>query len=270
MKIESRTWSKRCAASALWLTGLLAAGVWGCMTQTEQSAVGRFLSRYEDLPVEARQESLRAQTRQPGHNAAYAFYGLGNLFYSDATAKAEDEGWNADAVYALLDSAQSNFEMAVDRDSTLIEAYVNLGSLWDDRSSQLGGGFQEQRQRQEYQKTAEEMYLKALAINPDDEKANCNLGALYLKMREGNQPMHHQAMERFLHVLDVNPKSALAHYNLAIMFAEEKIYREAITEWEAAAKADPKGDIGERSRANIQIVRDLMNAKVPENLGGES
>jgi len=270
MKIETRTWSKRRAAIALWLTGLLAAGVWGCMTQTEQSAAGRFLSRYEDLPVAVREESLRVLTQGPGLHSAFAYYGLGNLFYSAATETAQAAGWDADPVYALLDSAQSNFELAVARDSTLIEAYVNLGSLWDDRSAQLGNGFQEQRQRQDFQKTAEGMYLKALAIDPDDEKANCNLGALYLKMREGNQPLHDKAMARFLHVLDVNPKSALAHYNLAIMFAEEKIYREAITEWEAAAKADPKGDIGERSRANIKIVQDLLNAKVPENLGDES
>jgi tetratricopeptide (TPR) repeat protein len=270
MRIETRTWRKQRGLIALWLMGLLAASFWGCKQQAEQSEVARFLSRYQDLPAAAQQESLRVHTQEPGVHAAYAFYGLGNQFYSAATETAQAAGWNADPVYALLDSAQTNFERAVDRDSTLIEAYVNLGSLWDDRSAQLGNGFQEQRQRQEYQKTAEGMYLKALTIDPDDEKANCNLGALYLKMREGNQTLHHKAMERFLHVLEVHPKSALAHYNLAIMFAEEKIYREAITEWEAAAKADPHGDIGERSRANIQIVQDLLNAKVPENLGGES
>ena len=59
------------------------------------------------------------------------------------------------------------------------------------------------------------------------------------------------------------PKSALAHYNLAIMFAEAKIYREAIAEWELASKYDPDGDIGDRSRENIKIVKDLMNAPAP-------
>ena len=47
------------------------------------------------------------------------------------------------------------------------------------------------------------------------------------------------------------------------MFAEAKIYREAINEWELAVKNDPDGDIGERSRDNIQIVKDLMNTEVP-------
>ena len=47
------------------------------------------------------------------------------------------------------------------------------------------------------------------------------------------------------------------------MFAEAKIYREAIREWELAAKYDPDGDIGERSRDNIKIVQDLANAKPP-------
>jgi hypothetical protein len=50
------------------------------------------------------------------------------------------------------------------------------------------------------------------------------------------------------------------------MFAEEKIYREAIREWEAAVAADPEGDIGARSRENIKIVNDLLNAPVPEQL----
>ena len=68
-------------------------------------------------------------------------------------------------------------------------------------------------------------------------------------------------------MLEHDPESALAHYNLAIMFAEQKIYREALREWELAAKYDPDGDIGERSRANIQIVKDLMNAPDPPAVG---
>jgi hypothetical protein len=70
-------------------------------------------------------------------------------------------------------------------------------------------------------------------------------------------------MAEFQKVLEYHPQSALAHYNMAIMFAESKIYREALVEWELASKYDPDGDIGERSRENIKIVKDLMNAPTP-------
>jgi hypothetical protein len=65
-------------------------------------------------------------------------------------------------------------------------------------------------------------------------------------------------------VLEHDPASALAPYNLAIMFAESKMYREALREWELAVKHEPESDIGQRSRENIKIVQDLMNAPDPD------
>ncbi len=68
---------------------------------------------------------------------------------------------------------------------------------------------------------------------------------------------------QFRQALVDHPRSALAHYNLAILFAETKIYREARAEWAAAAKADPQGDIGRRSLANVKIVEQMMSAQAP-------
>ena len=73
-------------------------------------------------------------------------------------------------------------------------------------------------------------------------------------------------MDEFQKTLEYNPGSALAHYNMAIVFAESKIYREAIVEWEKAVDSDKDGDIGARSRENIKIVKELMNAPVPDNV----
>ena len=81
-------------------------------------------------------------------------------------------------------------------------------------------------------------------MSPNDEKARCNLGALYKRQTP------EKAMEEFLAVLDHDPKSALAHYNLAILFATQKIYSEAMRELDLAVKYDPHGDIGQRSSAN--------------------
>ena len=102
------------------------------------------------------------------------------------------------------------------------------------------------------------MYNLALSVEPTNEKARCNLGSLYLRQRRTAD-----ALAEFEKTLEYNPKSALAHYNMAIMFAESKIYREALDEWEMASELDPDGDIGDRSRENINIVKDLMNTPTP-------
>ena len=163
-------------------------------------------------------------------------------------------GWGDDGVGALLATAEEHFTAAIARDSTFIEPMVNLGSLWDDRSEQMGS----RAERDERMDKARLYYDMALKVDPTDEKARCNLGALYLRQRRVGD-----ALREFNTALEHDDRSALAHYNLAIMFAEQKVYREAIVEWELAAKYDPDGDIGGRSRDNIRIVRDLMNAPDP-------
>ena len=71
-------------------------------------------------------------------------------------------------------------------------------------------------------------------------------------------------MNEYLAVLEHDAHSSLAHYNLAILFATQKIYREALTEFELAVKFDPDGDIGDRSRDNMKIIRDLMEIEAAE------
>ena len=93
------------------------------------------------------------------------------------------------------------------------------------------------------------------------EKAGINASAIHGNKSQGART---KALAEFKKTLEYNPESALAHYNIAIMFAEAKIYREAIREWELAEKYDAEGDIGGRSRDNIEIVQDLMNAPEPD------
>ena len=77
-----------------------------------------------------------------------------------------------------------------------------------------------------------------------------------------------QALESFTRALEANPRSQLAHYNLAILFADSGIYREAIAEWQAAVEIDPDSDLGTRSRDNIEIIRQMQEAEMPD-LGSE-
>lgn len=229
----------------------------GCKENLPETELDRFIADISLLEEAEQDAKLRELTAGEPPYAAYAHYVIGNNFYTQAGQTAIDVGWNGGEVNALLDSAEVYFNHAVAEDSTFLEAMVNLGSLWDDRSDQMGN----RQEREMRVNKAKEFYNMALALDPLDEKARCNLGALYLRQRQTAQ-----ALNEFQTVLDNDPRSSLAHYNMAIMFAEQTIYREAIVEWELAAKYDPDGDIGERSRENIKIVKELMNSPTPSNV----
>jgi len=216
--------------------------------------IEKFADRINRVPGAELEPTLRRLAAGGPPENAYASYLLGNRFYVAAGDTALARGWKDPAVTALLDSAETRFMASIAADSTLLEPMVNLGSLWDDRAEQSN----QQVERVELGLKAEGFYRLALRVDPTDEKARCNLGSLFLRQRK-----HSQALAEFKRVLVDHPRSALAHYNFAIMFAEAKIYREALAEWELAVKYDPDGDIGARSAENIKIVTDLMNAPEP-------
>ncbi|PID80598.1 hypothetical protein CSB20_06595 [bacterium DOLZORAL124_64_63] len=240
------------------LMGLLAAlalvTLAGCKEEAPKSELDIFIEHMDNLPAGEQADTLATLAAGTGRPAAWANYILGNRLYAAAADSAVIGGWSTPVVTALLEESEGYLTAAIERDSTFVEALVNLGSLWDDRSEVVGPRAQRDRNLAQ----AKHFYEKALAINPRDEKARCNLGGLYLRQRKIME-----AKQEFTTVLENNPHSALAHYNLAIMFAESKIYREAIAEWELAVKYDPDGDIGQRSSDNIKIVKDLMKTPVP-------
>lgn len=233
---------------------LLAVVLSGCKDGGPKTDLEEFLARTSQFEGQALEDTLRRISLGEAPYNAYANFALGNRFYDTANDSASAGGWSNAGAQALLDSAEVYFNLAVAQDSTFIEPMVNLGSIWDDRAETVGN----REQYDERIAQSHKFYSMALAIDPADDKARCNLGSLYLRQRRTAE-----AMAEFKKALEYNPESALAHYNIAIMFAEAKIYREALREWELASKYDPDGDIGDRSRANIKIVHDLMNAPTP-------
>jgi len=226
----------------------------GCKDGVPQTDLEMFIARTSEFEGQALEDTLRLISAGEAPYNSYANFILGNRFYSTANDSARAGGWSNPGALSLLDSAEVYFNLAVAQDSTFLEPMVNLGSIWDDRAETMGNREQyDQRIAQ-----ANKFYSLALEVDPTDEKARCNLGSLYLRQRRTTE-----AMNEFKKALEHNPESSLAHYNIAIMFAEAKIYREALKEWEMASKYDPEGDIGDRSRANIKIVHDLMNAPTP-------
>lgn len=239
---------------------LMLAALVSCKSDVPQSELDRFIAHIETMPTEAAMDTLRSLVDAEPPANSFARYELGNIFYGMAADSARTRGWNDDFARSYLDSAQHWFEQAVEADTTFVEAYVNLGALWDDRADMMAV----RRERTERIQTAREMYEKALALRPHDAKARCNLGSLY--KRQNN---FEAAMQEYLKVLEHDPESSLAHYNLAILFATQRIYREAIEEFELAVKHDPDGDIGHRSQDNIKIIKDLMAQEKAEAAKGK-
>lgn len=223
----------------------------------------RLVREYRGMTPLQKEAALRGAAASSQGGGAAAEYGLGNIYYATASDSAAAGKSAEPAAIALLDSARVHFERAVAVDSTLVEAYVNLGSVDDDLSTHVV--LRDRMKTQLDQQNAEKAYRKAIALRPEDEKARCNLGALYVRVHRDAD-----ALAQFKEVLARIPDSALAHYNLAIMFADSKMYREAVREWQAAADDDPDGDIGRRSRQNVKIVEQMMAAPVPKNLGESS
>jgi tetratricopeptide (TPR) repeat protein len=234
---------------------LLLALAGGCKSGSKpQSDLDKFVAEMRKLPPAEALSSLRSMTARPAPQSTYAKYELGNIYFKQAEDAAKDKGWNDDGAKALLDSSQTWFESAVATDSTFVEAWVNLGGIWDNRADMMAP----MPERQVRTEKAASMYKKALTIDPRDAKARCNLGALYMGERKTEA-----AKKEFTTVLAQDPQSALAHYHLAVLFAEAQIYREAETEWKLAVKYDPDGDVGQRSKENLKILEDLQKAPTP-------
>lgn len=143
-----------------------------------------------------------------------------------------------------LDQAVSSLQKVTEMDPQFLGGWVNLGNAYDE----LGQA-----------DAAMQQYQTALELDPQDERTLCNLGGVYFKERKIPE-----ALESFQAAIAAHPQSQLAHYNLAILFADSEIYREAESEWRKVVDIDPESDLGQRSRDNIEIVRQLLETETPE------
>lgn len=207
---------------------LLAAGFagtgWAEDTALDPAVEQHLKSLPDDLTRAEYLEGLLAESPDD----ATLHFGLGNVHFD----------------LGQLDDAVASYEKSVELDPEFLKAYVNLGSAYDEM------GLLDK---------ALTTYEKALELDPNEEKTLCNIGGVYFKQRQIDK-----ALASFQHALEANPGSQLAHYNLAILFADSGIYREAIMEWQAAVDIDPESDLGTRSRDNIEIIRQMQEAELPD------
>jgi len=182
-------------------------------------------------------DTLRTLVAADSNDAQLAFL-TGNAYYSFGAELGSAERTRA---IAYFDSATASYRRAVEIDSTLSKAWVNMGLAHQD----AGKGLE-----------ARKAFRRAIAVNPDDVLAYCHLG--YVEQSAGNVAA---AIEQYQKALAIDPNSAQAHYNLGLAFADAKIFKEALLEWETVIRLDPDGDLGKTAAENVKIIRQYLEVK---------
>lgn len=227
------------AAATLVMVAALSMALAGCKkkTQAEHAAappaaqVDNSLGGHLNaMSAQSQIDTMRTLVRADTADAQLRFF-AGNAYYSFAS------GLDASAPNrtAYYDSATAQYQRAVAIDSTMSKAWVNMGLTYSDAGK-----------RPEARKALQ----KAIAVNPKDVLAYCHLG--YVEHMAGNLS---EAMSMYRQALAIDPNSAQAHYNLGLAFAEQKIFSEAVREWEIVIKNDPDGDLGKTAAENVKIIQ---------------
>jgi tetratricopeptide (TPR) repeat protein len=226
------------AAAALVVMAALCFASAGCKKQTEAekaaappaAQVDNSLgARLNAMTPQAQIDTMRALVKTDTSDAQLRFF-AGNAYYSFAT------GLDATAANrsAYFDSASAQYQSAVKIDSTMSKVWVNMGLAYADAGKRP---------------QARHALEKAIEVNPKDVLAYCHLG--YLDHMSGNLS---DAMVMYKQALSIDPNSAQAHYNLGLAFAEQKIFNEAVREWQIVIKNDPTSDLGKTAAENVKII----------------
>jgi tetratricopeptide (TPR) repeat protein len=189
-----------------------------------------------EMPPQAQVDTLRALAAAHPADAQVAFL-FGNAYYSLGSGLGTAEPARTQAYF---DSATAEYRRAVEIDSTLSKAWVNMGLVYQDAGKRA---------------EARGALETAIAVNPRDVLAHCHLG--YLEQSGGNVAA---AMEHYQRAIAIDPNSAQAHYNLGLAFADARIFKEALLEWEAVIRLDPDGDLGKAASENVRIIRQYLES----------
>ncbi|HEX5132763.1 MAG TPA: tetratricopeptide repeat protein [Candidatus Krumholzibacteria bacterium] len=223
-----------CAGAVLLVVFAALAGCGGPAATRATSPAPDLSDRLDAMAPQAQLDTLRILEQAAPDDPRLVLH-IGNAYYALGAAEPAERHSRAVAYY---DSAVAAYQRAAELDTTYSRAYVNMGLAYD------GGG---------HRNEARAAFQHALAIDPRDVLAYCHLG--FLEQSMGNRD---EAMTMYQQALAIDPNSAQAHYNLGLAFAETRIFREALKEWELAAKADPDGEIGKAAGENANIIRQYL------------
>lgn len=229
---------------ALGMTALVCTAAAGCRQKSaaEKAAAPpparqetTLSDRLNAMAPQAQIDTMRSLVKADTSSAQLHFFS-GNAYYSFASGQEASAPNRA----AYFDSATAQYKRAVAIDSTMSKAWVNMGLAYTDAGNRAD---------------ARRALNRAIQVNPKDVLAYCHLG--YLDHLSGNLS---DAMTMYRQALTIDPKSPQAHYNLGLAFAEQKIFNEAVREWQIVIKNDPNSDLGKTAAENVKIIQQY-NAK---------
>ena len=139
-----------------------------------------------------------------------------------------------------IEEAIEAYENAVDLNSKMASAMVNLGTI-----------FFHQRKWQK----AEEQYLAAMAVDAEYALAAFNLGNLY-----DERGQRDSALQYYQTALRINPRYSDAHYNLALLHQTEGSAMNAVAHWNAYLKLDPQSDWARVARRELDKLKKSMTS----------
>ena len=62
-------------------------------------------------------------------------------------------------------------------------------------------------------------------------------------------------MQNYRKALKIDPNSAQARYNLGLAFANFKLFKEALVEWQKVVELDPEGELGKLAAENVELIK---------------
>jgi tetratricopeptide (TPR) repeat protein len=103
-------------------------------------------------------------------------------------------------------------------------------------------------------------YEGVLRLRPDDPTATVRLAMVW---HAAGRPR--RAMAAIEEALAAHPDDQEAHYSLAIVYFSEERLAEAREQWLAAARIDPRSELGRRSQSFV----DLLDGDEPGESSGD-
>ena len=171
------------------------------------------------------------------------------------------------------EAALDAYQAALQLDSGLVQVWLELGTLEEERENWTGARLAYQRalnllptyseaaralakllRRIDTPKTAMGPLITLLGADPWDLEALTLLGELLL---EDGRP--EKAIEAFERVLRFDPEAGAARLAYGAALVRMRRYREASDQWEAVVRADPGGALASAARNQLRSTRDLVH-----------
>ncbi|HUT56540.1 MAG TPA: tetratricopeptide repeat protein [Phycisphaerae bacterium] len=214
--IRQRAARRACAVGAALLAATLACGA-GCESIVEQDALehyvrGQVLAEQGNTEA-ALSELSRAVRVHPGLAVAHTAMG-------DIHRKRGD-----------FEMARGSYENACKSDPYAFRPHYNLGVTYQ-MLAQAAKAFERVEQ---YLRQAVRVYLRAIAIEPDDFEANLNVSACYFQLGQYDMAEYY-----CLAAIKINSRSPQAHSNLGVIYDSQDRLYDAIREYKASLELEIK------------------------------